>query len=176
MVDWLEDENRQLKAQFTHSQDLLEQALAVLRDQALRLRTLEEEVASARVQVGKIRALEDGQQHGRETVAQAQADQVAFRQIFEKMERDRQADNERHRVAMIELWQRIDYLRQEFEPVPTRLQSLSDSSKRVHDTVFTTGKQLENVQHQVEVVSGRAQLALDQAKKTEHEIGRWQSE
>lgn len=176
MVDWLEDENRQLKSQLAHHQELLEQALALLRDQSLRLRTLEDESGATRSQVSKIGSLEGNQQHAQEVIAQMQADQAQFRQSYEKMERDRQADNERHRVAMIELWQRLDYLRQEMEPVPTRLQTLADSGKRLHDSLFVAGKQVENIQHQVETLGGRAQLALDQAKKNEHDLAHWMSE
>jgi chromosome segregation ATPase len=175
MVDWLEDENRQLKEQVIHQGEALDQALKLLREQSLRIEALEQELAVLRPPLAKVASLEDAVFRERESLSQFTHEQSAVRQLAERVDRERKADSERYHVAIVELWQRVDYLQQELEQVPARFQALADTGKRLHDGLFVAAKQIEQLEQQLNNLDARVSFIVEQAKRLEHELATWET-
>ena len=108
LLTWLDAEHRQDKAQLAELQQKLEQQSALLQDQAVKLRALNEELTVLRAQAARLPALEEAQAATQGQVTQFQQQELRRQDEEKRAAAARQAQTENLTQALADLRARLD--------------------------------------------------------------------
>ena len=169
-VEWLEDDHRQLRAQVARLAEQIEQLATASRQQALRQRADAAEIEALRHLLNRVPALEEGIRYVQADVGDLRAQVTEQVTGQERIERTVAVELERLRIQMAELSHRLTGLVDEIEPLPTRLQAISDHSRRQQDQLTAIRQIAEEALSRQSTFQGRIDAAIEQASRVEREL------
>lgn len=171
ILDWLEEDHRQLRARVGH----LDQEVAALqvtsRDQALRQRADSAELEALRQHLNRVPSLEEGIRQAQEDIGDVRALQTQLSSAQERAERTSVLELERIRIQIAEAAQRLSGLVEEVQPLPIRLQALGDHTKRQQDHLTAVQQVVEEIVGRQASLQSKIDLSVEQARRVEQALG-----
>ena len=170
-IDWLEDEVRQQKAAVTKVQGQHDQVLVYLKDYIDQLQALQDGLHLVRTQAAQLPQLASEIQRIHSILNTVRDSITDAAGIAERHNRSLQSEVERMRTVVSESWQRIETLRRDLDPLPSRIQMLSDSQKRVMDTTQELGSRIDSMRLEITSIAGRMDSFGERDKHIDERFG-----
>ncbi|MCS7001258.1 MAG: hypothetical protein NZ518_00265 [Dehalococcoidia bacterium] len=166
-LEWLEQEARQSKAAIAKLQSQNEQIIKFIRDHVDQLRLAQDSLSTLRVQIGQVATLDEAVKLLQSAHAQTRESLAELSGAAERQRRGDQAEVERLRQLVAEVWQRAEALRRDLEPMTNRLQGFAEAQKRMIDQVQQTQNAQDVLKSEINAVALRLQGYTDREKKAD---------
>lgn len=170
IVDWLEDDHRQLRDQVAHLEQEVGRLAAGQRDQILQQRTAVTDLDGMRQQGLRIAPLEVSIRQVQEDIGDIRALLVQQSSALERAERGLSLELERLRIQIAELGQRQTVLSEELQPLPVRIQALNDHNRRLQDQLTALQVQADTLTGQQATLQTKIDLSVEQVHRLDQAV------
>ncbi len=169
-LQFLEEEQRQYKAQVFKFQQQLEQVQGSMWSLGDRLNSLEGAVSTVMAHGSRVSRLEEDLRQTRESIERFQSDVEGQRQQDTTTERLLQTELERERQARTELYQKLGDIERTESSFRDRLQLLDDTTRKRQEDLFNLERSLEPLRHRDEQLGQQLSSGQDALKRLAQEV------
>ena len=163
-VHWIEEEQRQQKANAYKLQQQVEQQQNALWTLGNRLTALETALTTMMSHGTRVSTVEEGLRHTQEMLERLHADRENQRQQDEAVPRERQNIFERDRQGYIELLQKQETWEREKTAILDRIQAIEESARRRQEEQFQITQSLNALENKDDDLSGQLSAQQSQAR------------
>lgn len=175
-IHWLEEEHRLSKAAAFKVQQQVDQLQAALWAQGDRMHALEQALAVISGQGVRITKLEDDLRQAHELIDRLQEFQSAQNERWTAADRARFADQDRERQELAQIFQKLEQLERDVAFVRSRTQSMDEIQRRIQDALVELGQRIDNLGQIDETLASRLQAVSELVKRKDVEISRLDGE
>ncbi|MFH1485433.1 MAG: hypothetical protein ABIH46_05115 [Chloroflexota bacterium] len=171
-VRWLEEEQRQSKAQGAKLQQLVDQMQTQVWDQTERLRKLEDALTDLQTIASRLIRVEEDSRQARELMGRFQTGSAEATERLDEVQRTWQTEMEHERVQRAEIQKQAETSADILDKASARLQSMEESFRRNLDSFVELKQGVGNFGQRVENLESRVDHGVEQHKRWQNETSR----